>query len=134
MDLVNQDDNMNDIRMSVNKVRTLVKYVRSSPARLQKFKSCVEEEQIESNRLVHLDVDSRLTSTFLMLESALKFKKAFFNLLSKDSKCEKEIRKCEGGLINESDWVKVEVLIGTWLSNSHILNDCFSNVGCSNLG
>lgn len=133
MDLVNDNDNMNDIRVSVNKVRVLVKYVRSTRARLQMFKSCVEEEQLESNNLeqLRIDLDSRLTSSFLMLERALRFKKAFSNLLLRDSNCEKALRKCEGGLIDESDWAKVEALVGTWKPTSHILDDCFTNVGPS---
>jgi hypothetical protein len=39
------------------------------------------------------------------------FKKAFFNLLLKDPTCEKEMKKCEGGLIHESDWDDVTSLV-----------------------
>ncbi|XP_076937151.1 zinc finger BED domain-containing protein RICESLEEPER 2-like [Bidens hawaiensis] len=88
-----------------------VKYVRSSPARLQKFQTCVEEEKIESGGLVCLDVDARWNYAYLMLEFAVKFKKAFSNLLLKDSSCEKEMRKCEGGLLHEDDWISVTSLL-----------------------
>ncbi|KAL4582976.1 hypothetical protein LXL04_007540 [Taraxacum kok-saghyz] len=73
-----------DVNLSVKKIRTLVKCVRSSPARLLKFEASVEEEEIESKSLVTMDVEKRWNSTFLMLESAMKFKKAFSNLLLKD--------------------------------------------------
>lgn len=104
-------DGLNDVSCSIKKVRALVKYVRSSPARLIKFKSCVEEEKIESKSLVSMDVDTRWNSTFLMLESAVKFRKAFSRLILKDSTCEKELKRCEGGLINDVDWVNVTSLL-----------------------
>ncbi|XP_076946847.1 zinc finger BED domain-containing protein RICESLEEPER 1-like, partial [Bidens hawaiensis] len=50
-------------------------------------------------------------STYLMLESAVKFKKVFSNLLLKDSSCEKEMKKCEGGLIHEDGWISVTSLL-----------------------
>ncbi|KAK3204270.1 hypothetical protein Dsin_018316 [Dipteronia sinensis] len=46
-------------------------------ARLQKFKSCAEKEKISSNKLLCLDVPTRWNSTYLMLDSAEKFQKAF---------------------------------------------------------
>lgn len=39
-------DGLKHVDGSVLKVRAVVKYVRSSPSRLQKFKSCIEEESI----------------------------------------------------------------------------------------
>ncbi|KAJ0814661.1 putative ribonuclease H-like superfamily, hAT-like transposase, RNase-H [Helianthus annuus] len=104
-------DGLTTLSLPIKKIRALVKYVRSSPARLQKFLVCVEEEKIESKSLVCLDVGTRWNSTYLMLESAVKFKKAFSNLLLKDSSCEKEIRKCVGGLIHEDDWIDVTSLL-----------------------
>lgn len=104
-------DGLSNMSSSIKKLRALVKYVRSSPARLQKLKACVEEEKIESKSLVCMDVETRWNSTFLMLQSAVKFKKAFSNLLLKDSNCEKEVKKCEGGLVNEQDWIGVDSLL-----------------------
>ena len=70
-------DGLTDLDISIVKARTFVKYERSSPARLQKFKTSVEEEKLDNKSLVCLDVETRWNSTYLMLESALKFKKAF---------------------------------------------------------
>lgn len=70
-------DGLNDLDVSIVKSRTFVKYVMSSPARLQKFKVSVKEEKSDSKSLVCLDIETRWNSTYLMLESALKFKKAF---------------------------------------------------------
>ena len=50
-----------------------MRYVKSSPNRLEKFKACVEKEKIQSKSLLCLDVSTRWNSTYLMLESALKF-------------------------------------------------------------
>ena len=38
-------DGLSDISSSIKKIRALVKYVRSSPARLQRFKKCIQEEK-----------------------------------------------------------------------------------------
>ncbi|KAL4590877.1 hypothetical protein LXL04_003822 [Taraxacum kok-saghyz] len=69
------NDGLMDVNLSVKKIRTLVKYVRSSPARLLKFKSSVEEEKIENSNFA------------------------------------KEVKKCEGGVITDEDWVNVNSLL-----------------------
>lgn len=78
-------DGLNDLSISIVKARTFVKYVRSSPTSLQKFKSSVDEEKLDCKCLVCLDVEIRWNSTYLMLESAIKFRKAFANLFMKDA-------------------------------------------------
>ena len=45
--------------------------------RLKRFKESCKEANIESRALLCLDVSTGWNSTFLMLEAALKFKKAF---------------------------------------------------------
>nr|KYP41852.1 Putative AC transposase [Cajanus cajan] len=57
-----------------------VKYVRSSPSRLFKFKACVEQQNIKYKGLVCLDVETRWNSIYLMLEATLKLHKAFEEL------------------------------------------------------
>ena len=70
-------DGLNDLNESIVKVRNAVRYVKSSPNRFEKFKACVEKEKIQSKSLLCLDVSTRWNSTYLMLESALKFVAAF---------------------------------------------------------
>ena len=65
------------VKKSVKKVRDAVRFVRQSPARLAKFKECVEMENLESKNLLCLDVSTRWNSTYLMLNVAQKFQKAF---------------------------------------------------------
>lgn len=55
----------------------MVRYVRSSPTRAQGFKSCIEREKITYKGSVVLDVATRWNSTYLMLDTAIKFRKAF---------------------------------------------------------
>ena len=104
-------DGLSEVIHSVKKVRAFVRYVRSSPARLNTFKSSIQQEKIESKSLVCMDVETRWNSTFLMLDSAVKFKKAFSNMLLKDSTCKKELQKNEGGLVNDTDWLNVSSLL-----------------------
>ena len=103
-------DGLKDVDDSILKIRGAVRYVRSSPARLQKFKACAIEESLDTKSLVCLDVETRWNSTYLMLESAIKFKNAFTNLHSKDSTSVRELRKC-GGIPDEDDWNKVDVCL-----------------------
>jgi hypothetical protein len=65
---------------SIDKIRTAAKFVRSSSSRLKIFKKCAELEKISSKSLLNLDLETRWNSTFLMLEGAEKFEKAFTRL------------------------------------------------------
>uniref|UniRef100_A0A803PIE6 BED-type domain-containing protein n=1 Tax=Cannabis sativa TaxID=3483 RepID=A0A803PIE6_CANSA len=73
-------DGLKDLYLSICSICNAVRYVKSSPARLGKFKDCAKEENIQSKALLSLDVPTRWNSTYLMLEAALKFKKAFNRL------------------------------------------------------
>ena len=73
-------DGLRKMNFSVDAIRNAVRYVRSSPQRLECFKSCVERVKGGCKELVVLDVPTRWNSTFMMLESALKFQKAFDRL------------------------------------------------------
>ena len=77
-------DGLSQVNQSIASIRNAVKYVRSSPARLQKFKTCVDREKISYEGLMVLDVPSRWNSTYLMLEKAVAFEKAFDRLKEDD--------------------------------------------------
>ena len=62
---------------SVCAVRNAVRYVRSSPARLLRFKQCVKNVNKEEKALVYLDVPTQQNSTYLMIEYALRFVDSF---------------------------------------------------------
>uniref|UniRef100_A0A803MK39 Uncharacterized protein n=1 Tax=Chenopodium quinoa TaxID=63459 RepID=A0A803MK39_CHEQI len=66
----------------------------------------------------------RWNSTFLMLESAIKFKKSFASLCMKDSACFKELRKV-GGSPTEEYWNKPPCMSTT--------QDCFSSSNATSI-
>ncbi|KAL0315404.1 UNVERIFIED_CONTAM: Zinc finger BED domain-containing protein RICESLEEPER 2 [Sesamum radiatum] len=108
---------------SIMRVRNVVKYVRSSPARLKAFKRCVEKEKIDSKSLLFLDVETQWNSTYLMLNAAENFEKAFERLGDEEQKFIKYFdcyelnqEECEGkkGKVNkvigppmDMDWINV---------------------------
>ena len=98
---------------SIFRIRSAVKYVRSSPARLQRFKACVEKEKIASKSHLVLDVETRWNSTYLMLEAALKFQKAFELLALEDSKYADELTSGDRsrGLPTSTDWEYAHYLL-----------------------
>lgn len=65
---------------SVDSIRTAVRFVRSSPFRLDAFKKYAEKEKIACKRSLKLDVDTRWNSMYFMLDIAQNFDKAFARL------------------------------------------------------
>ncbi|XP_027364293.1 zinc finger BED domain-containing protein RICESLEEPER 2-like [Abrus precatorius] len=59
------------------KIRESVKYAKGSDGRMIKFKDCVQEVGINKSIGLRLDVPTRWNSTYLMLESGIKYAKAF---------------------------------------------------------
>ncbi|KAF3637652.1 hypothetical protein FXO38_23636 [Capsicum annuum] len=70
-------DGLNEIGPSIKQVRQMVKYVRSSPAITKNFKKYCEMQKIKYSKMLSVDVPTRWNSTYLMLEVAEKFEKAF---------------------------------------------------------
>ena len=79
------NDGLKTNQPAISKIRTAVRFVRSSPQRLSKFKECVEFAGITSKKLLCLDVPTRWNSTYLMLESAEKYQVAFDKLDFEDT-------------------------------------------------
>ncbi|TXG46520.1 hypothetical protein EZV62_006732 [Acer yangbiense] len=77
-------DGLKDLHDSIVAIRNAVKFVKSSPSRLDRFKKAVANEKIGTKGLVVLDVPTRWNSTYLMLESALKLRKAFQRMGEED--------------------------------------------------
>ncbi|XP_077243150.1 zinc finger BED domain-containing protein RICESLEEPER 2-like isoform X2 [Tasmannia lanceolata] len=100
-------DVIEDAKTSWIRIRNVVKYVISLPTRQQKFKMCVEKEKISCEKTLCLDVCTHWNSTFLMLQIALEFQKAFERLEDLDINFKKELKD---GMPTEDDWEKAKVL------------------------
>ena len=86
-------DGLKEHNESVIKIRNAVRYVRSSPARLDAFKKCVEHVKISNKSLFCLDVETRWNSTYLMLDGTEKFEAAFVRLQYHNAKYKKHFEK-----------------------------------------
>ncbi|KAL2901582.1 Zinc finger BED domain-containing protein RICESLEEPER 2 [Bienertia sinuspersici] len=96
---------------SISRIRNAVRFVRASPARMQKFNNCVKQEQIESKRHLCLDVETRWNSTYLMLECALIYRRAFdFLEFSDGGKFRSELSKSLG-VPSDDDWDCVKAFV-----------------------
>ncbi|KAL2480617.1 Zinc finger BED domain-containing protein DAYSLEEPER [Abeliophyllum distichum] len=101
---------------SIVSIRNTVKYVKSSPARYQKLKECANKEKIECKSIVFLDVPTRWNSTYLMLDVALKFQRAFERLEDEDSHYLGYVRKDDsgkkkGGPPSNFDWENANIFV-----------------------
>ncbi|XP_060969020.1 zinc finger BED domain-containing protein RICESLEEPER 2-like [Cannabis sativa] len=95
-------DGLKDIDVSIEKIRDSVKYVKGSQLRKQKFLECVKlvfTGGVCKRRLCQ-DVVTRWNSTYLMLDSALVYRRAFQHLAWSDSNYE----HCP----SKDEWERVE--------------------------
>ncbi|KAA0060372.1 putative transposase [Cucumis melo var. makuwa] len=77
-------DALKDLHVSIIRIRNVVKYVRSSPARLQIFKDFAKEDKMSTKNCLTMDVPTRWNSTFTMLDGAIKCQKTFERLEEHD--------------------------------------------------
>ena len=82
------------------KIRESIKYVKGSEARMRNFDECVQTFSPHTSVHLHLDVPTRWNSTFFMLDSALKYKRAFSGFALNDRNYKycpsnEEWEKCE---------------------------------------
>ncbi|XP_059315755.1 zinc finger BED domain-containing protein RICESLEEPER 2-like [Lycium ferocissimum] len=70
-------EGLKEIDASVKRVRQMVRYVRSSSTEGSHFKKCCEVQRVDCSKTLELDVPTRWNSTYLMLDTAQNFEKAF---------------------------------------------------------
>ena len=71
------NDGLKEANKSVKKVREAVRYIRNSPSRLRKFKEFSTLAGIYSKLSLTLDGPTRWNSTYVMLQTACLFQRAF---------------------------------------------------------
>ncbi|KAI4334919.1 hypothetical protein L6164_013620 [Bauhinia variegata] len=77
-------DGLKEIDSSIERIRAAIRYVRSSPQRMSFFLQAAEYVKIDYKKKLCLDVPTRWNSTYLMLDCAEKFEKAFARLEDDD--------------------------------------------------
>ncbi|KAF7835255.1 zinc finger BED domain-containing protein RICESLEEPER 2-like [Senna tora] len=107
------NDWLRDLHYFIGTIRNSVRYVRSSPAKLARFKGFVEKEKIETKSLVSLDIATRWNSMYLMLEHAMKFEKVFERMEDDDDEFTSHFREepNRAGLPCHSDWRNASVFV-----------------------
>lgn len=93
-------EGLKEIDSSIGKIRESIKYVRGSQGRKQKFLDCVAQVSLECKRGLRQDVPTRWNSTFLMLDSAIYYQRAFLHLQLSDSNYKHAL--------SHDEWQKVE--------------------------
>lgn len=101
------NDGLKELHASINKIRNAVRFVRASPGRMDRFRTFIKDCRIQENCTVQLDVPTRWNSTYLMLESALKFQKAFKRLGERDA----EYATMSSGIPKTEDWDNARVFV-----------------------
>lgn len=101
-------DGLKDVEAMIYRIHLAVRYVKSSPSRLSKFKECLEQLKLPTNCGICLDVETRWNSTYLMLDSAIKVRKAFDFLELKDKSYRLEM---VDSLPSDADWSYAEGLV-----------------------
>ncbi|CAN1841804.1 Zinc finger BED domain-containing protein RICESLEEPER 2 [Linum perenne] len=71
------NDGLNEIGMSVRRVREAVRWVSSSGQREEKFKAQVTAQNVQSKKMVSIDCPTRWNSIFFMLDTAVTFEPVF---------------------------------------------------------
>ncbi|XP_073526241.1 uncharacterized protein, partial [Phyllobates terribilis] len=90
----------------IDKVRNVIKFVRSSPMRLRMFKEEALKLKIDSNCSLVSDVPTRWNYTYVMLDVALKYKQVFPRI---DTPIDDDGNSI--GHITAEEWAKVEVIV-----------------------
>nr|XP_043638218.1 zinc finger BED domain-containing protein RICESLEEPER 2-like [Erigeron canadensis] len=107
MNLIVQEG-LSHIGGSVDSIRAVVKYIRQSPQRLKKFREYAQLEKCTSTQSLILDVPTRWNSTYMMLETAQSYEKAFARYDSEERHYRDDLEKT--GVPTAADWANVRRL------------------------
>ncbi|PKU67264.1 Putative AC transposase [Dendrobium catenatum] len=95
-------EGLKEVDISISNVRESIKYVKGSQARKQKFLECVKQSYLDSKKGLRQDVPTRWNSTFIMLDSAIYYKRAFQHLELLDS----NFKTCP----SNAEWDRIDII------------------------
>ncbi|GJR63084.1 zinc finger BED domain-containing protein RICESLEEPER 2-like protein [Tanacetum coccineum] len=123
-------DGLGHIGKSVDYVRVAVKYIRQSPKRLAKFKEYAGIEKYPSTKSLILNVPTRWNSTYLMLDTAQSYERAFARYDSEDHHYRDDLRKTSmSGIL----YATSNSFLDDITSIDATLNNCINGVPDKNL-
>jgi hypothetical protein len=99
-------EGLKEIDRSVVRVRAAVKFVKGETSRLARFKKCAELAKVQTKAFLTVDVCTRWNSTYLMLNTAQQYEKAFEMYSDEDPyyKLDLNDEKDGPGIPEKSDW------------------------------
>lgn len=101
------NEGLKEIDKSIAHVRAAIKFVKGGTTRLAKFKKCAELAKVTTKAFLTLDVCTRWNSTYLMLNTACMYEKAFERYNDEDPYYRIELEFENGpGVPEKSDWEK----------------------------
>ena len=103
-------DGIKKVGESVDKVRAAVKFVRQSPGRITRFMNYANNEDCGCSKSLCLDVSTRWNSTYLMLNIAQAYERAFEILLEHDATYREKMNS-KGEAPTQCDWKNVRTLV-----------------------
>ena len=99
-------DGLQEVDLSIKRVRAAVRYIKNGTSRLVKFKEIAEEEKVDSKAFLKLDVSTRWNYTYLMLKAAIVYEKVFLKLAEDDTNYVIDLSEARDGFghPDEDDW------------------------------
>ncbi|KAL3524831.1 hypothetical protein ACH5RR_013203 [Cinchona calisaya] len=78
-------EGLDEIKVCIQRVRNVVKYVKAYPKRKLEFLQLADQELIPKGKMLVLGICTRWNSTYSMLGSALHIRRAYDRMKSRDS-------------------------------------------------
>ena len=101
-------DGMKEASKSVKKIREAIRYIKNSPLRVGKFKEISAFVGIDCQSSLSLDVPTRWNSTYLMLQTACLYERAFDKYDEQESSFRADLRD---DVPDYCDWINAKQIV-----------------------